>query len=93
MALLIAFELFTLWFSIGAVSSLRAYVEGEGLWSKGQKDAVYHLQKYARSHNEADYRSFLSFMKVPLGDHKTREELLKKNPDLAVARQGFIEGC
>ena len=92
MALLIALELFTLWFSIGALSSLRAYVEGEGLWSKGQKDAVYQLQKYARTRNEADYRAFLNFMQAPLGDHKTREELLKNDPDMAVARQGFIEG-
>lgn len=92
MAMLIALELFTLWFSIGALSSLRAYVEGEGLWSKGQKDAVYNLQKYGRTYNETDYRAFLNFMKVPLGDHKTREELLKKDPDMAIARMGFIEG-
>src|SRR5512143_3179793 len=30
-----------------AVSSVRAYVGGEGLWSKAQKDAVYHLLRYA----------------------------------------------
>ena len=34
-------------FSFGVLSSVRAYVGGESLWSKAQKDAVFHLQKYA----------------------------------------------
>ncbi len=92
MALLIAIELFTLWFSISTLSSVRAFVAGEGLWSKAQKDAVYHLRKYGRSYQEEDYQQFLEFMKVPLGDRKTRLELIKENPDLKVARQGFLEG-
>ena len=29
---------------------------------------------------------------VPVGDRKAREELEKPRPDLAVARQGFLEG-
>ena len=43
MALLIGVELFVLLFSLNTLSSLRAYVGGEGLWSKAQKDAVFHL--------------------------------------------------
>ena len=58
MALLIALELFTLWFAIGILSSVRAYVQGEGLWSKGEKDAVYHLRKYGHKLNEEDYAEF-----------------------------------
>src|SRR3954471_16448451 len=77
MAILIALELLTLWFSIHTLSSVRALVGAEGLWSKGQKDAVYHLRKYATSGNEADYQGFLHFMAVPLGDHKARLELMK----------------
>jgi PAS domain S-box-containing protein len=92
MASLIAVELVTLWFAIGTLSSVRAYVEGEGLWSKGQKDAVYHLQKYSHSHDETDYQNFLMFMKVPLGDHKARVAMLQQPPDFDGARQGFTEG-
>ncbi|MCW3127705.1 MAG: multi-sensor signal transduction histidine kinase [Bacteroidetes bacterium] len=92
MATLIAVELVTLWFAIGTLSSVRAYVAGEGLYSKGQKDAVYQLQKFSQSHNEADYQSFLAFMKVPLGDHKAREAMLKPVLDKEGARQGFLEG-
>ena len=58
MALLIAVELAVLIFSINTLSSVRAYVGGEGLWSKAQKDALYQLLKYARTHNEADYTKF-----------------------------------
>jgi signal transduction histidine kinase len=92
MAVLIAMELFTLWFAISTLSSVRAFVGGEGLWSKAQKDAVYHLRKYYRTNSEEEYRQFQEFMKVPLGDHKTRLELMKKEPDINIARQGFLEG-
>ncbi|HTB52196.1 MAG TPA: ATP-binding protein [Ferruginibacter sp.] len=92
MAILIVVELFTLWFAIHTLSSLRALVGAEGLWSKAEKDAVYELNKYYRTHDEKDYASFQKFMRVPEGDHTTRMELLKKDMDINVARQGFIEG-
>ena len=37
MAVLIAIELITLWFAIHTLSSVRAFVGAEGLWSKAQK--------------------------------------------------------
>src|ERR1700741_3165294 len=92
MALLIAVELFTLWFAVKTLSSVRAYVGGEGLWSKAQKDAGYYLQKYGHTYDERDYNKFREFLKVPLGDAKARQELAKKDPNLEIARQGFIEG-
>lgn len=92
MATLIAIELGVLIFSINTLSAVRAYVNGEGLWSKAQKDAMYQLLKYGRSHDEADYLQFKEFMKVPRGDHNTLVELGKPHPDMNVARQGFIEG-
>jgi two-component system, sensor histidine kinase len=92
MALLIALELVVLFFSINTLSSVRAYVGGEGLWSKAQKDAIYQLRTYGITHNESDYQKFREFMKVPEGDHTTRIELSKIDPDMKIARQGFIEG-
>ncbi len=94
MALLIAIELGVLIFSINTLSSVRAYVGGEGLWSKAQKDGLYQLLKYARTHNEADYQQFNGFMKVNLGDHKARIELAKGSgkANLDIVREGFIEG-
>ena len=92
MAMLIGVELFVLFFSLHTLSSLRAYVGGEGLWSKAQKDAVFHLYRYGVSHSDTDYQLFLQFMRVPIGDAKARGELLKSDPDFAAARQGFLEG-
>ncbi|CAH2602079.1 Histidine kinase [Rhodovastum atsumiense] len=92
MALLIGIELFVLLFSLSTLSSLRAYVGGEGLWSKAQKDAVFHLHKYGTSRTEEDYRLFERFMRVPLGDAAARQELLSSRPDMAAARAGFLEG-
>ncbi|HUB62408.1 MAG TPA: ATP-binding protein [Puia sp.] len=94
MALLIAIELGVLIFSINTLSSVRAYVGGEGLWSKAQKDGLYQLLEYARTHNEADYDKFRTYMRVNQGDHKARIELAKGSgkADLDIVREGFIEG-
>jgi len=92
MAVLIMLELFTLWFAVHTLSAVRALVGAEGLWSKAEKDAVYTLNKYYRTHDEKDYNNFKKFMEVPLGDHKTRVELFKPDMNIDSARQGFIEG-
>ena len=38
--------------TIENLSAARAYVGGEGLWSKAQKQAVYDLLHYSISHSE-----------------------------------------
>ena len=78
--------------SMHLMSSVRAYVAGEGLWSKGQKDAVFFLQRYAFSHVEQDYQSFVTAIAVPLGDRRARMELEQPSPDLEAVRAGFIAG-
>lgn len=75
-----------------ALTAIRAYVGGEGLWAKAQKDAVHSIEHYAVSHDEADYQSYHREIQVPLGDRIARIELQKKNPDLAVTLAGFIQG-
>nr|MBA3901761.1 PAS domain-containing protein [Bacteroidota bacterium] len=92
MAVLIAVQFGTLYFAVNTISSVRAIVGAEGLWSKSQKDAIYHLQKYYQTHDVEDEKAFYNAMKVPMGDQKALLELLKKNPDLVIARQGLIEG-
>ncbi len=91
-ALLITLGLFTLWFSISTLSSLRAFIGAESLWSKAQKDAVYHLEKYSNTHNEADYKQFQEFMKVPFAYHKALVELICNEPNIEKAHNAFIEG-
>jgi PAS domain S-box-containing protein len=77
---------------LSILSTVRAYTTGEGLWSKGQKDAVYHLARYAHSHDEAEYQAFWDAIAVPLGDHQARVELEKPEPDLAIVYEGFVQG-
>ena len=72
------------------LSAVRAYVGAESMWSKGQKDAVYHLANYARSHDAIDYERFRLALAVPLGDQQARTELQRPEPDLAVAHEGFL---
>ncbi|MGD0104805.1 MAG: ATP-binding protein [Rhodopila sp.] len=92
MGLLIGVELFVLFFSLNTLSSLRAYVGGEGLWSKAQKDAVFHLYRYGVSRTDTDYELFEQFMRVPEGDAKTLRELSMNDWRKDVARKGLLEG-
>ena len=61
--------------SIRIVSATRAYVGGESLWSKAQKEAVYSLFRYAQTGSEADYRDYRNAISIPLGDRQARLEL------------------
>jgi diguanylate cyclase (GGDEF)-like protein len=79
-------------FSFGVLSSVRAYVGGESLWSKAQKDAVFHLQKYATSGDPGDLRAFRAEVAIPLGDHEARMELDQPHPNLSKVRQSFVRG-
>jgi len=78
--------------SLDILSSARAYVGGEGYWSKAQKDAVSHLMRYARTFDASDHARYQAALAVPLGDRKAREALDRPDPDYEAARQGFIEG-
>ena len=91
-AAIVLFLLIIANFSFGLLSSARAYVGGESLWSKAQKDAVFHLQKYAAGRAPEELRQFHANIAVPLGDHEARVEMNKPNPDLDRVRQGFLRG-
>ncbi len=81
-------------FSMELLSAVRAYVNGEALWSKNQKEAVLRLVRYARSHSDADYDGFLDALQVPLGDRAARVELSKRGTfDRNAAAQGFLAGA
>jgi len=92
MAALILGELLTLRFAMYTLSAARAFVGGEGLWSKSQKNATVSLLRYDRTKDEVDFAAFLSFLEVPEGDHRARLELLKPVPDLEIVRAGFLQG-
>ena len=78
--------------SIELLSTVRAYVAGESLYSKSQKDAQIFLLEYAEKRQEFDYQRFMSALAIPLGDRTAREALQRDEPDIAAARQGFMAG-
>src|SRR5436190_19380629 len=68
-------------YGVRMLSGIRAYVGGEGLWSKAQKQAIFRLNRYVDTGDEADYQRFLTYLDVPRGDRQAREELEKRQPD------------
>ncbi len=88
MALLVAVA----WGGLFIIKGARAYVEGEGLWSKGQKDAVYYLTQYAELSKPEYLDKFREAIAYPLGDRKARLEMAKPDYDHAVVTAGFLEG-
>jgi diguanylate cyclase (GGDEF)-like protein len=79
-------------FSIDILSAARAYVGGESLWSKRQKDAVIHLMRYADGYGEEEFSAYERAIAVPLGDRKARLELTSGRPDYGKAAAGLLAG-
>lgn len=79
-------------FSLQVTSSLRAFVTGESLWSKGQHDALYYLNRYAESGNRAFVTRFHQAIAIPIGDREARLALEANPPDTEAAFQGFLKG-
>ena len=79
-------------FASGLNNSVRAYTQGESLWSKAQKDAVYHLMRYVQLQDESDYQKYLREIAIPLGDRSARLELQKPHFDYGIAERGFLAG-
>lgn len=92
MALLIASELLTLMFAMSTLSSVRAFVAGEGVWTKAQKDAIHCLYQYALTGDDRLYLEFKENLKINDGDHIALLALSKKDFDHEEASRGFIMG-
>ena len=75
-----------------ALSSVRAYVAGEGYWSNAQRDAVYHLMRGALLEEEGRFDQFEEELDVIMGDRQGRLELETDDPDMARVRDGFLRG-
>ncbi len=80
------------WVAMDVIDTTRAYVTGEGLWSKAQKGALLSLHRYASSGDERHYEQYRREISVPIGDRIAREELEKPSPDLETVYAGFRQG-
>jgi len=78
--------------SLRLSTGARAYVGGEGLWSKAQKDAVYYLTRYGQSGQAEDYQHYLDAIVIPLGDRRARLAMEQGLYGDDAILQGFVEG-
>ena len=78
--------------SIYLVSNFRTLIAAESLWSKGQKDAIYFLTRYADSGEPRYLQQFQAALKIPDADRRARLELEKTTPDYAIAHATLAEG-
>jgi diguanylate cyclase (GGDEF)-like protein/PAS domain S-box-containing protein len=76
--------------SLSALSTIRAFVNGEGLWSKAERQSIAELRLFAASGSQADYQRFRDELAVPLGDRAARLELQSPEPDYVFAASSFI---
>jgi diguanylate cyclase (GGDEF)-like protein/PAS domain S-box-containing protein len=77
--------------SLSIMSSVRAYIGGESTWSKGQKDAVFYLIRYAQTGDEQTFNQYRRAIADPLNLKRARLALDRPQPDVAVARQALLE--
>lgn len=76
--------------SLYTMSAVRAYVGGESLWSKGQKDAIYFLGRYAESREDRYFELYEAAVAVPLADGVARVVMQRRGPS-AQAHEAFLQ--
>jgi PAS domain S-box-containing protein len=84
--------LLSTWACVRILSGVRAYVGGEGLYSKSQKNAVYYLELYVQTRQEHWFAQFQQSLRVPEGDRDARIELQRNNPHREIVARGFVSG-
>lgn len=62
-------------------SAARAYIVGNGIWSKAQKDAVYHLTRYVDTKDSSHWHQFRESLAVPLADRRARLAMNREELD------------
>lgn len=78
--------------SLYVLSTVRGFVAGESLWTKGQKDAIYYLGQYAANGSPQAFALFTQAIDIPLGDRAARLALQPGQVQVDLAREGFLRG-
>jgi signal transduction histidine kinase len=77
--------------SLKITSAVRAYINGESQYSKGQKDATRNLIMYLNTSELQYWNDFQRELDVPIGDSIARITMMN-NGDEAITRNGFLQG-
>jgi len=92
MALLVVLAWLFTWGAVRILAGGRAYVHGEGRWSKAQQEAVFFLDRHAERGRPEDLARAREALEVPLGDRQARQALQGDAHDHDRAHAGFIRG-
>ncbi|RYE09586.1 MAG: EAL domain-containing protein [Hyphomicrobiales bacterium] len=76
-------------FTLDMVSTLRGYVAGESLWSKGQHQAVFYLGRFVDTRDPVYIERYESALASPMGNRAARLALEGTPPDIEAAQVGF----
>lgn len=79
------------YYTILTTSAVRAYINGESKYSKGQKDASRHLITFLANGDRSYYNNAIGELKIPLGDREARLALQGGKDDERVI-EGFSQG-
>ncbi|WP_138430641.1 PAS domain-containing sensor histidine kinase [Fodinibius saliphilus] len=97
-AIILVFVVLALFMMVGTyygtktLSSVRAYIAGEGQWTKAQKEAVTSLLEYSIHKEPSYYQKFRDKLELHQGFERARKTLMSDNPNLEIAYQGFKLG-
>ena len=78
-------------YTIKILSAVRAYINGESEYSKGQKDAMLYLYTYIATEDPAYMGSFTESIWVPMSDNLARKSLQNNYSD-DVTSDYFLSG-
>ncbi len=68
-------------FTIKVNASIRAYIHGESMYSKGQKDAARHLTAFVYTSDTLKIKLFKDAIAIPKGDGLARVSMENNEPD------------
>ncbi|MCB9091459.1 MAG: response regulator [Halobacteriovoraceae bacterium] len=89
---IVVFEFLVLAFALYSFSAIRAFIGGEGIWSKAQKDAINNLQTYVVTGNAYYYDAFWGDLQIPFNDRQVRLEVESTEPNINRVYSGLESG-
>ncbi|OEO24085.1 PAS domain S-box protein [Pseudomonas sp. J237] len=86
------FQALLLLISLNVLSSVRAYVNGESLWSKGYKDAIFFLGLYVDKPDEIYLKQYQQAIASPLNFQHAKSALESPVFDPHAAQKSLVAG-
>lgn len=83
--------IFINYYTIKTTSAVRAYINGESEYSKGQKDALLYLLTYVQTGDQQYWPIFRNSLNIPIGDNLARRALVN-NGNTETIKEGFLMG-